>query len=487
MKLKELTEDIGVLLGDCAGDLQISGITHDSRNVQQGTMFVAIEGARTDGHRYIGCATQLGALCIVTNDPKKVNFSVPVLKVDNPREAMAYLARRLYGYPDKQLRIIGVTGTNGKTTSTFLINHLLKPLGKSGRLGTLSYFNGFSEEKAPRTTPESNELYQMLGEMRNNGCQYAAIEISSHGLDYARVLGMELEYGIFTNLSQDHLDFHGDMEQYFKAKCKLFKMIRKGGTAIVNSDDPYGRRIVVPEGVNTIYFGTGDEATLRFKILRMTTTGSEFEVHYQDQSAVLKLPLMGKHNIYNFVGSMAVPLGEGRALTDMIPQAKAVAPVAGRCETLDLGQEFGVVIDFAHSPDALEKVLKACLEIRPNRILLVFGAGGDRDRSKRSQMGAVADEYADVVILTSDNPRNEDPKAIMDMVEKGIHRAKGETYICEVDRKQAIHQALRIAKKGDLVLIAGKGHETTQEIRGKFYPFNDREVASHYLRMMGRG
>lgn len=487
MKLKELSQDIGTLIGDRAGDLHISGITHDSRNVQMGTMFVAIEGASTDGHRYIGCATQLGALCIVTNDPQKVNFSVPILQVDDPRKAMAHLARRLYGYPDRQLRIIGVTGTNGKTTSTFLINHLLKPVGKSGRLGTLSYFNGFSEEKAPRTTPESNELYQMLGEMRNNGCRFAAIEISSHGLDYHRVLGMELQYGIFTNLSQDHLDFHGDMESYFQAKCKLFKMIRPGGVAIINSDDPYGRRIEVPEGVKTIRFGMDESADLRFAIEKMTTNGSRFSVSYQDQQAVFDLPLMGKHNVYNFVGAMAVPLGEGRTLAEMVPQSKAVLPVAGRCETLDLGQEFGVVIDFAHSPDALEKVLKACREIRPNRLILLFGAGGDRDLGKRPEMGTVADRYADVIMLTSDNPRNEDPLSIMGMVEKGIHRAKGESFQINADRRQAIHQVLRMAQPGDLVLLAGKGHETTQEIRGKFYPFNDREVASHYLRMMGRG
>jgi len=487
MKLKELAMGIGTLLGDRAGDLHISGITHDSRNVQQGSVFVAIEGARTDGHRYIGVAMQLGALCIVTSNPEKVDFAVPVLQVENPREAMAHLARKLYGYPDQQLRIIGVTGTNGKTTSTFLINHLLKPLGKSGRLGTLSYFNGFSEEKAPRTTPESNELFQMLGEMRNNGCRYAAIEISSHGLDFGRVLGMELQYGIFTNLSQDHLDFHGDMEHYFQAKSKMFRMIRPGGVAIINGDDAYGRRIRVPDGVRCIHFGTGEHCQLRFKILSLKTSGSEFEAYFEDQKATFYLPLMGKHNVYNFVGAIAVCLGEGRTLAEMVPQAKAVPPVAGRCETLDLGQEFGVVIDYAHSPDALEKVLKACREIRPNRLILVFGAGGDRDRTKRPEMGAMADRYADIIILTSDNPRNEDPHAIMGMVERGINRAPDECFQKEVDRRQAIHQALRIAKPGDLVLLAGKGHETTQEISGKFYPFNDREVASHYLRMMGRG
>ena len=487
MKLKELAEGIGTLIGDHAGDLHISGITHDSRNVQQGTMFVAIEGAKADGHRYIGCATQLGALCIVTHDPKKVMFSVPILKVENPREAMALLARRLYGYPDLQLRIVGVTGTNGKTTSTFLINHLLKPLGKSGRLGTLSYFNGFSEEKAPRTTPESNELYQMLGEMRNNGCRYAAIEISSHGLDYHRVLGIELQYGIFTNLSQDHLDFHGDMESYFRSKCKLFKMIRPGGTAIINFDDSYGRRVPIPEGVNLIRFGMSKDVDLQFDIEALSTSGSRFSVKYQEQRAVFDLPLMGKHNIYNFLGAVAVSLAEGRTLEEMIPQAKAVLPVAGRCETLDLGQDFGVVVDYAHSPDALEKVLKACQEIRPNRLIVVFGAGGDRDRGKRPEMGAVVDKYADIIVLTSDNPRNEDPQAIIGMVEKGIHRAKDGAYQVNVDRRQAIHDAIRMAKPGDLVLLAGKGHETTQEIRGKFYPFNDREVASHYLRLLGRG
>ncbi|CAM2065990.1 UDP-N-acetylmuramoyl-L-alanyl-D-glutamate--2,6-diaminopimelate ligase [Sulfidibacter corallicola] len=481
MKLRELVDGIGELLAESSGDLKISQITHDSRKVQHGSMFVAIEGRHRDGHNYVGCATQLGAVCILTNQPEKVPFSIPICRVDDPRKAMALMARRLYDHPDQKIKIIGVTGTNGKTTTTYLTSSLLRRLGTCGRIGTLSYFNGHSEERATRTTPESSEFYRCLGEMVSNRCAYAAVEISSHGLMFDRVLGLELQYGIFTNLSRDHLDFHGNMESYFQAKHRQFSLLRRGGTAILNWDDPYAKRIVVPEGRHTIRFGQSEEADLRFEIGELGIKGASFRVNFKGDTHDFRIPLMGEHNVYNFTAALAVALCEGRKLSEIAQETGDIRAVPGRLELIDVGQTFGVAIDFAHTPDALQSVLRACAETNPKRMITVFGAGGDRDHSKRPEMGAIAGRYSDIVILTTDNPRTEDPEVIMDMVHKGIKRPLGPGFIRQTDRRQAIHAAIHMAEEGDLILIAGKGHETTQEIHGRHYPFSDWEVALGFI------
>ncbi|CAM2006227.1 UDP-N-acetylmuramoyl-L-alanyl-D-glutamate--2,6-diaminopimelate ligase [Acanthopleuribacter pedis] len=482
MKLRDLIEGVGTLMTESSGDLKISHITHDSRKVQHGSMFVALEGRNRDGHQYVGCATQLGAVCILTNQPEKVPFSIPICKVDDPRKAMALLARRLNRYPDQQLKVVGVTGTNGKTTTTYLVAGILRKLGVTGRIGTLSYFNGTSEERATHTTPESSAFYQTLGEMALNKCRYAAVEVSSHGLMYDRVLGLELQYAIFTNLSRDHLDFHGNMESYFQAKHRIFSLLRKGGTAIINWDDPYAKRIVVPEGRETIRYGLTEDADLRFEVVSLGIKGAEFDIFFRGESARFRIPLMGLHNIYNYCCALAVAMGEGISLAEAAASTSEIRAVPGRLELMDCGQPFGVAVDFAHTPDALKSVLSACAETNPNRLITVFGAGGDRDHSKRPEMGAVAGRYSDLVILTTDNPRTEDPEVIMDMVQKGIKRPLGPGFIRQVDRRQAIHAAIQAAEKGDLVVIAGKGHETTQEIHGRHYPFNDWEVALGFIR-----
>ncbi len=482
MKLGELIQGIGKLHDPASANLEITDITHDSRKVQHGSLFVAIDGRKRDGHQYIAGASQIGAVAVVTRHPEKVPCCLPIVEVEEPRKAMAQMARLLYGNPDRILKVIGITGTNGKTTCTFLVNHLLRARGKAGRIGTLSYFNGVSEEKATRTTPESTDIFRLLEEMTRNGCRYASIEVSSHGLMFGRILGLELQYAIFTNLSRDHLDFHGDMESYFRAKHKQFDHLVPGGVAIINWDDPYGRRIEVPEGVALLRFGRCPEADLRFEVERMHFKGSSFRVFYQGQEARIEVPLLGLHNLYNFVCAMAVALKEGLGLEDIQRESVSAPPVPGRCEILDLGQNFGVIIDFAHTPDALKKVLEACRDLEPARLIVVFGAGGDRDKLKRPKMGAIVDELADVVFLTSDNPRSENPEAIMDMVQEGIKRPPGATFRRNWDRLQAIAEALNTAQDGDVVIIAGKGHETTQEIGKEMIPFNDRTIATRILR-----
>ena len=481
MKLAELTEGIGTLLEPETGGLDINHLTHDSQKAQYGSIFVAIEGSRADGHEYIGAALQLGAVCVMTNRPEKVPCHVPIVQVEDPRKAMALIARRLNHHPDRHLRVIGITGTNGKTTFTYVVNYLLQPLGRSGRIGTLSYYNGVSEEKSTRTTPESSDMYRSLGEMVANQCRYASMEISSHGLTFERVLGLELRYAVFSNLSHDHLDFHGDMESYFAAKHKQFDLLMEGGVAVINWDDPYGRRIKVPERASAITYGRSGEADLRFEIVDMSVKGTEFDVFWKGESARIHIPLIGAHNVYNFTSALAVVLSEGRPLESMAGKHPDLTPVPGRMELLDLGQDYGVIIDFAHTPDALDKVLLACKETRPRKLITVFGAGGGRDAQKRPEMGRIVDKMTDVMILTSDNPRFEAPETIMDMIQEGVSRPLGETFFRDWDRREAITQALNLAQPGDLVLIAGRGHETTQEINGTHHPFNDRFVAAQAI------
>jgi len=487
MRLAELSKGIGFLANETAGDVEVTHITHDSRKAHSGSVFVAIEGAVLDGHKYIGWASQLGAVAVVTDKPEKVNCRLPVIVVEKPREAMARLARRLYNAPDKRIKVIGVTGTNGKTTTTYLVSQLLTPLAKTGRLGTLTYYNGISEERSLRTTPEATDIYRMLGEMENNDCVYAAIEISSHGLKLDRVLDLELHYALFTNLTQDHLDFHFDMESYFLAKQIQFRHLVPGGVAVINWDDPYGRRIEIPEQTSLISYGVHADADLRFEIKKIDFTGADFVLFYKGIRQAFHIPLMGGHNVYNFVAAIAVALSEGRELDELVVAATNLHSVPGRTETLDLGQEFGVIVDFAHTPDALKNVLLACKAVAEGRLITVFGAGGDKDHTKRPEMGAAVEAHSEVIILTTDNPRTEDPDAIMDMVQSGMKRRIGGDFTRDWDRKRAIKTALYLAKPGDMVLIAGRGHEAYQEINGVQHPFDDREVATHYIReRMGR-
>ncbi len=482
MKLAELSRGIGELVDPSTGSLKINHITYDSRKAQHGSIFVAIEGSQRDGHDYIATAIQLGAVCVMTSKPEKVSTNIAILAVNEPRRAMAGVARRLYNNPDRELKAIGVTGTNGKTTFTYLVNQLLRPLGKAGRIGTLSYFNGVSEEKASRTTPESSDIFRYLREMASNQCKYAAVEISSHGLMLDRVLGLELHYAVFTNLSRDHMDFHGDMESYFSAKRKQFSLLVDNGLAVINIDDPYGHRIETPPNTRKLYYGRSENADLRFTPHKLSVDGADFDMSYQGQKQRFHIPLLGLHNIYNVAAAMAVALAEGRSLRELADDAGRLSPVPGRMELIRLGQEFGVIVDFAHTPDALLNVLRACKEAKPNRLLVLFGAGGDRDTSKRSEMGRIVDQFADLIFLTSDNPRSEDPEAIMDMVQKGVNRPAGPKFDRHWDRRSSIERALTEAKPGDIVLIAGKGHETTQEINGIHHPFSDRKVASEIIK-----
>jgi len=481
MKLDVLCKGIVEMHMGAENIPDICHITHDSRKVEAGSLFVAIEGAVFDGNQFISHACQLGAVAVLTASPERVPCGLPILSCKEPRTAMALLSRKLYGFPDRELEVIGVTGTNGKTTTAFILDKLLSVKGLAGRIGTLSNYTGVSEELSIRATPESSEVYQLLREMVTQNCVYAAMEISSHALMMHRVWGLTLRYAVFTNLTHDHLDYHKSMDAYFKAKKRIFELLAPKGIALINSDDPYCRMIQLKDQ-KMITFGMDQHADLRFDVLELTGGGSRAEFFMGDERQECWIPLIGKHNLYNFAAAALVARLEGISWFDIAKRGCSLKPAPGRMESLTLGQPFDVAIDFAHSPDALENVLKSCRTITDGHVHVVFGAGGNRDNEKRPLMGIAAARNADYLYVTSDNPRMENPSTIIDEVTSQIQEE------CRVgkcrtnsDRKEAIRDAFNRAKKGDLILIAGKGHESMQEINGVLYPFNDRDVASQII------
>ncbi len=445
------------LLGDGPAGVEVTGLAFDNRVVGPGTLFFCVPGFTRDGHDFAPDAVARGAAALVVARP--LRLGVPEVVVADVRAAMAVAAARFAGDPTRRLRMIGITGTNGKTTTAFIVRDLLEGAGvQTGLLGTVKSIVGGAEAAVKHTTPEAIDLQQTLADMLAAGDQACAMEVSSHALELRRADGIHWEAVVFTNLTQDHLDFHPDMEAYFQAKRLLFAAATDG-VRIVNVDDPYGRRLA--EEFDCVTFALEREADYREADLEG-----------------VRLPLPGRFNVLNALGALAA----AHALGVDVPAAALgrVDAVPGRFEPVDEGQPFTVLIDYAHTPDSLDNVLRAARELAGDRrVLCVFGAGGDRDRGKRPQMGAIAARLADVAILTSDNPRSEDPEAILDEIEAGITGAHER----EVDRRVAIERAVALAAPGDVVVIAGKGHEQGQEFSdGRKEPFDDRVVASEALR-----
>ena len=460
---------------------EICHITHDSRKVEPGSLFVAIEGLVFDGNQFIAHACQLGAVAVLTSKPDLVPCGIPTLVCSEPRKTMALLARKLYGFPDKELRIVGVTGTDGKTTTAFILDQLLAAKGLAGRIGTLSNYTGVSEEAAVRATPESSEVYQLLREMVTQKCVYASMEISSHALMLYRVWGLTLQYAVFMNMTKDHLDYHKTMENYLRAKLKIFELLAPQGIAVINSDDPYGQRIASEQN-RIATFGRGPDCDLRFEAVQFTGKSSTAHFFSEGKRYTFQIPLIGLLNLYNFAAAALVARLEGISWEEIQEVAGRLKPTPGRMESLNLNQPFDVVIDFAHSPEALENVLKSCRTFTRGKVHLVFGAGGNRDREQRPLLGLAASGNGDRLYATSDNPRMEDPLQILNEVTSQIQEdcLTGKCQVI-VDRREAIKAAINQAGPDDLVLIAGKGHESTQEIAGVLHPFNDRDVASELI------
>jgi UDP-N-acetylmuramoyl-L-alanyl-D-glutamate--2,6-diaminopimelate ligase len=456
--------------------VEVTDLAYDARVVTPGTLFFCVPGFTRDGHEFAGDAIKSGAVALVVERP--LHLAVPEIVVPNVRAAMAPAAAAFYGDPTATLQVVGVTGTNGKTTTAFLIRALLEAAGlQTGLLGTVKSIVGGQEREVERTTPEAIDLQRTFKAMLEAGDEACAIEVSSHALALHRADAVHLSAGIFTNLTQDHLDFHPTMEAYFQAKKLLFTDARPR-VAVVNVDDPYGARLA-SELDQPVTFALERPAVYRAQNVETGLSGSRFAVHTPDGAVSLASPLRGRFNVYNVLGAFASARALGVATDTAVATIATAGQVPGRFETVEEGQPFAVVVDYAHTPDSLENVLRAARVLTSGRLHVVFGCGGDRDRGKRPLMGEIAQRLADRVIVTSDNPRSEDPEAIVAEILAGGGREAEHN----VDRREAIAEAIAGAEPGDVVVIAGKGHEQGQEFAaGRKIPFDDVTVAREILR-----
>jgi UDP-N-acetylmuramoyl-L-alanyl-D-glutamate--2,6-diaminopimelate ligase len=462
------------LMGERAPEVEISGLAYDSRQVRPGTLFFCVPGFTADGHDFAPVAVERGAAALVCERP--LGLGVPEVVVDDVRAAMGPAAVRFYRDPTAELSVVGITGTNGKTTTAFLVRHLLDAAGtQCGLLGTVKRVVGGVEEPVERTTPEAIDLQATFRRMVDGGDRACAMEVSSHALELGRVSGIRFACRVFTNLTQDHLDFHETMDAYFAAKRTLFE--GEGGAAIVNADDAHGRLIAAD--IAAVTFAVERDADYRARDVELGIAGARFTCETPDGPLALESPLPGLFNVHNVLGAVAVARELGASCERIARALPSFDRVPGRFEPVDEGQDFGVLVDYAHTPDSLENVLRAAREVTRGRVHVVFGAGGDRDRGKRPLMGEAARAHADRVIVTSDNPRSEPPEAIIDEILAGT----GPDVEHEVDRRRAIAMAIGDAEPGDVVVIAGKGHEQGQEFEGgRKEPFDDVTVAREALR-----
>ncbi len=469
------------------GDLDrpISGLAMDSRRVMPGNLFFALPGRRADGNSFIDEAIQRGAVAIVAEKiPSGTAVRVTYLQVPDARRALALIAQRYFNFPDKSIDLVGVTGTNGKTTVTNLIKHLLSTSAQRvGLIGTVHYDLGARVVPSYRTTPESLELYGMLAQMREAGCRQAAMEVSSHGIDQHRVLGMQFGVAVFTNLTRDHLDYHQSMEAYFEVKSRLFN----GGSGpvpcavAINLDDPYGRQLAAatPPHVKVITFGESAGATVRAEHIRLNFKNTALRLVWPEGSIEIESPFIGRYNVSNLLAAFAACYALGRDPAVIAARLRSFGGVPGRMERIEEGQPYNVLVDYAHTDDALRNALGMLRAITPGRLFVVFGCGGNRDRTKRALMTGAAQEFADFTWATADNPRSEALSQIFSDMQAGVKHADRITFI--VDRRYAISLALDAAREGDCLLIAGKGHETYQEFADTIVPFDDRQVARELI------
>lgn len=490
MELKDIVQALPAASVEGPLDRPVAGITYDSRRVTPGMVFVALNGQNTDGHDFIASAIERGAAAVICERNGILFPRTTKIRVPDGREALARAAISYYEHPSAKLKVVGVTGTNGKTTVSFMIKAILEAGGiKSGLLGTVQYEVADRVIPAQRTTPESLDVQHLMAQMLQGGCQACVMEVSSHALEQKRVFGIEFDVAIFTNLTGDHLDYHGNMENYFQAKKKLFALLSQGtkkGTAIINIDDAHGARLCGEENLEVVItFGLGTPAHLRASKIELTREGSRFLVEAPERSFALRLPLIGRHNIYNALAALGAGLALDIPIVKLQAALNALPPVPGRLEKICSGQPFGVFVDYAHTDDALRNVLTTLREITPGKVLLAFGCGGNRDTAKRARMGQIAAELADHTIITSDNPRREAPEKIAGDIEQGFRAARADGCEIEIDRRRAIQQIIAKAEEGDTVVIAGKGHETYQEFEDTVVPFDDRVHAQAALQARG--
>lgn len=453
---------------------KVGGISYDSRQVQPGDLFVAISGLQQDGHDYIAHAKKQGAAAALVE--RVVAVDLPQVVVKDTRYALGIVSANFYGHPSKKVRVLGITGTNGKTTTTYLVKSILEAAGhKVGLIGTIQNMIGEKRVAAARTTPESSDLQRLLAQMEAEGVDFAVMEVSSHALELHRTAGLTFSGALFTNLSQDHLDFHSTMDEYFAAKAQLFTSLN--APAAVNIDDPWGSKLAEISTGRLFSFAINREAQFVAEKIKLENTGVSYILDSEVGQIPINLKLTGQFNVYNSLGAATLCASHGVALEHIKKGLESVTGVPGRFERIENDRNLNVIVDYAHTPNGLENILTSARElVSAGRIILVFGAGGDRDRSKRPLMGAVAAELADLVIITSDNPRSEDPWEICSSIEKGLLATNPQArYYIEVNRQAAIERAIRMATPQDLVIIAGKGHETYQEFAHGRVHFDDGE------------
>lgn len=476
MKLQELLKDVAVLRCTAAEDTEICEVRYDSRTVQPGDLFVAIRGYATDGHRYIDKALAQGAAAVVCEEAPE---GAPAVVVENARRALAQIAANRFGHPADSMVMLGVTGTNGKTTTTYLVKHMLEAAGhKVGLIGTNQNLIGDEVIGTERTTPESYELHALFARMRDAGCTHVIMEVSSHSLVLDRVYGIRFAVGAFTNLTQDHLDFHKTMEEYRRAKALLFAISDKG---VINLDDPAAKAMLADAQCPCLTFSCEkDAADLTAKNLKLHADGVEFVAATKGDLARVKLPIPGHFSAENALTALGIVLQLGMPLADAAKSLATATGVKGRVEVVPTDTDYTVLIDYAHSPDGVENVLRAVRGFAKGRVVALFGCGGDRDRTKRPKMGKIAADLADFCIVTSDNPRTEDPKAIIDDILEGMKGTKTPMQVI-VDRPEAIHWALAHAQKNDVIVLMGKGHETYQEVNHVKHHMDEREIVADYF------
>ena len=474
--IEKILKNIKYKILNSGEEMEFTGMEYDSRKIVKGNIFAALDGSVVDGHDYIEKAVSLGARCIlVSKEVEILNKKITYILVEDLRLHLGIITSNFYDWPQKDLKIIGVTGTNGKTTITYILDKILK---NTMRIGTVEYKIGEEIIPAPNTTPESMDLVKMCKKAVEKNIEYLVMEVSSHALEMGRVEMLDFDAGIFTNLTPEHMDYHKTIENYYQAKRKLFTKLKDKKCGVYNAEDTHGKRLY--DEFSGIAYGE-EIGNLRGKIISVDNIDQEIEITYEGKSYRLKSGLLGRFNLMNILGAVGGGIQLGLEIETILERLKGLKGVPGRFETVDRGQNFMVVVDYAHTEDALKNILTALNEIKRGRIITVFGCGGDRDTTKRPRMAETAELFSDFVVLTSDNPRTEDPELILNDVEKGFKENKD--YIRIADRERAIADAVSMADKDDIILIAGKGHEDYQIIGREKIHFDDRETAGKYIEM----
>lgn len=494
MKLKDIITGLRgeKVIGDPNKD--ISQVSYDSRTAGKNSVFVAIYGFKTDGAMYADQAIENGSVAVVLEKDMPLSSNATKVIVPNARIALAEISSAFYGYPSRKLKMLGITGTNGKTTISYLVEAMLKKAGhKVGVIGTVEARIGDKSIPTKLTTPESTDLQELLSKMLFEGVTHVVMEISSHSLELYRTYGCEFDIAVYTNLTHDHLDFHGDMQNYFKAKLKLFEKLGKGVkkdvTAIINVDDPYGKKIMTYVDGNILTYGAINNANLSVSDIETSIDRMTFQIESFDTKLKIATNLIGAYNAYNIVAALLCGKALGLSYEQMKSAIEGLKYIPGRFERVEAGQKFPVIVDFAHSPDSLTKLLETVRPLTKGNVILVFGCPGERDRAKRPIMGDIAVKSADFSFITTDDPHGEDPDSIIAEIETGIMRSggkAGKNYKKVEDRRTAIKEAVQMASSGDIVILAGRGHEKFQDYDGKKVPIDDREVAREVLKVPGK-